>query len=144
MNTNTTPKTIILNAFAYPDSGTINGVDDPENPTPENPAKRPFLVPSNRFEGDWRWQPEIEVETGTILNWPKGMVARIYDKPCDDCNIFVDGENLNDGEYVPKFLSPGGEGFGDYIIMDIDGNGKINKWNYKSFLSWYKKAKPSN
>ena len=32
--------------------------------------------------------------------------------------------------YVPKTLSPKENGYGDYIIMDIDSEGKINNWKF--------------
>lgn len=41
-------------------------------------------------------------------------------------NILVMKEN----EYVPDFLYPKEDGFGDYIIMDIDGNGQIADWYF--------------
>ena len=31
-------------------------------------------------------------------------------------------------DYVPKMLSPKEEGWGDYIIMDIDPDGQIRDW----------------
>jgi hypothetical protein len=31
-------------------------------------------------------------------------------------------------DYVPKMLSPKEEGWGDYIIMDIDTDGQIQDW----------------
>ena len=31
--------------------------------------------------------------------------------------------------YVPKVMCPVDEGYGDYIIMDIDENGFIQDWN---------------
>jgi hypothetical protein len=129
---------IKLDAYAYPDSGKINGTYDPEEPTPDNPIRRPFLVPSTRYKGEWRWQPTIDVETGTILDWPKGTVAEIYDKPRDDCAVIVDGHNLNEGEYVPAFLRPG-HGDDDYLVMSIDGEGRIAGWNAAKVKAWIDK-----
>lgn len=129
---------IKLDAYAYPDSGMINGTYDPEEPTPDNPVRRPFLVPSTRFKGEWRWQPTIDVETGTILDWPKGTVAEIYDKSSDDCAVIVNGRNLNDGEYVPAFLRPG-HNDDDYLVMSIDGEGRIAGWNAAKVKAWIDK-----
>ena len=30
--------------------------------------------------------------------------------------------------YVPKMMSPKEEGYGDYVIMDVDCDGKIDNW----------------
>ena len=136
---------IKIDAFAYPDSAQVNGVYDPEEPTPQNPAKRPFLVPSQDREHEWRWRFEIDTESGKIVGWPNGTTASVYDKPCDDCAIIVDFKNLNDGEYVPRFLRPKKEYFEeDYIIMMIDGEGRIAHWDATEFKEWYEEATKEN
>lgn len=38
--------------------------------------------------------------------------------------MVIDGDG-----YVPDFLCPKSEGYGDYIIMDIDSNGFIKNWD---------------
>ena len=30
--------------------------------------------------------------------------------------------------YVPSIMCPEGKGYGDYVIMEIDGDGRIAKW----------------
>lgn len=131
---------IQLDAYAYPDSGTVNGVDDPEDPTEENPAKMPFLFPSKQFKGEWRWTPTIDTATGKIQDWPENTEAKLYYKPCDDCKIILDGKggrNMNDGEYVPRFLRPGDEDAGDdYLVMTIAKDGTILGWDRKAFEEW--------
>ena len=131
---------IKIDAFAYPDSADVNGVTDPEEPTLENPAKRPFLVVSTEYVGEWRWQPTIDVDTGNIVDWPQGVRVSLYDKPCDDCAIFVDGINLNDGEYVPRFLRPNDRD-DDYIVINIDENGHIEEWDKGLCMSWINERK---
>lgn len=84
--------------------------------------------------GDW-WYPEINIETGFIRNWPLGTTASIHYKVCDNCSwkiIDVDGVCVQDveDEYVPAGLCPVEDGYGDYIIMDIDKNGKIEDWSF--------------
>lgn len=131
------PKLIQLDAYAYPDSGAVNGVDDPEDPTPENPAKMPFLEASKQFKGEWRWVPLIDTKTGKILDWPENTEAKLYYKPCDDCKIIIDGKNWNDGEYVPRFLRPGDENAGgDYLVMTIAKDGTILGWDKNAFEEW--------
>lgn len=31
--------------------------------------------------------------------------------------------------YVPGLMSPGGDGFGDYVIMTVGGDGVIENWD---------------
>lgn len=81
------------------------------------------------------WNPEIDIETGVILNWEKGKTADIHYKICDCCGFELKDEKGNvvhseeDG-YVPETLSPKERGYGDYIIMDVDSEGKINNWKF--------------
>ena len=81
------------------------------------------------------WMPEIEIETGKILNWKQGVTAEIHYKVCDQCGWQLKDEkgeivlSAEDG-YVPETLSPKENGYGDYIIMDIDRDGKIDNWNF--------------
>lgn len=103
------------------DDGQVNGEwDDNDNPK----------MPCVAFDD---WIPRIDVLTGQILNWEKGVTAKIHYKVCDECRITImAGENvLYDYEdYVPDFLCPDEEGYGDYIIMSIDADGYINNWNW--------------
>jgi hypothetical protein len=78
------------------------------------------------------WIPIIDIDTGVILNWDIGNTADIHFKVCDAGKYTVADELGNtlitkDG-YVPDILSPGGSGYGDYIIMKIDKSGKIENW----------------
>lgn len=78
------------------------------------------------------WAPKIDVESGQILNWESGTEASIHYKVCDECELTIMKGNtvLYDGDgYVPDFLCPKSEGYGDYIIMDIDSNGFIKNWD---------------
>ena len=101
----------------------VNGEEDTENGD-----NMPCKV------GNW-WCPEINIETGVILNWEKGKTASIHYKVCDNCGwkiIDVDGICVQDvkDEYVPGGLCPVEDGWGDYIIMYIDENGKIEDWSF--------------
>jgi len=104
----------------YYEDAKLNGAED----SYEEP-KVPFLI--GRV-----WCPTIELETGKVIDWPEGLVADIHYKVCDqgcyrlldvDRNVLVE----KDG-YVPDILCPGGNGYGDYIIMKIDGAGQIENW----------------
>jgi hypothetical protein len=114
-------KTLEVNAgVRYWEDATVNGVEDTEG----------NLIPCR--EGD-RWCPLIDIDTGIIKDWPKGTIADIHYKVCDDGTYLLIDENNNqvlaiENDYVPDILCPKEPGYGDYIIMDIDGDGKIQNW----------------
>ena len=106
----------------YWEDATVNGVED------ETGELIPFK------EGD-RWVPVIDIESGKVLNWPIGTIANIHYKVCDDGIYTLEDVNgidvvVLDG-YVPGTLSPVQDGYGDYIIMNIDGEGNIEYWKFK-------------
>lgn len=103
----------------YWEDGEVNGVSDDDG----------SLIPCRN--GDF-WEPIIDLATGMIEGWPEGTTADIHYKVCDDGRYtLLDADRKPvktiDG-YVPAIMSPGGQGYGDYIIMTIDGAGKIEKW----------------
>jgi len=79
------------------------------------------------------WGVDINVETGKICNWPKGNVASLHYKVCDEgWYALVDAHGEIAAEYdgyVPDMMSPGGSGYGDYVIMNIDKDGYIENWH---------------
>ena len=103
----------------YWEDGEIDGEPD------EDGSRTPFKV------GD-SWKPLIELSTGKVVDWPEGLTADIHYKVCD-AGVYrlLDKDRAVvrkiDG-YVPAILSPGGDGYGDYIIMKIDGSGQIQDW----------------
>jgi len=103
----------------YWDDGTINGEELEDGST--TPCKY----------GD-RWKPIIKLENGEIINWTKGTIAQIHYKVCDDGYYTLlgikDDEVIEIDGYVPDIMCPKGNGYGDYIIMDIDENGFIQNW----------------
>lgn len=118
-------KTIRVSAVVrYWEDSEINGEPDTEQGT---------FIPLR--DGD-NWCPVIDVETGIIEGWPQGTTANIHYKVCDRFNAdFLDAEgnivvDIED-EYVPHFMSPFENGFGDYIIMEIDATGKIEDWSFQ-------------
>lgn len=76
---------------------------------------------------------EINVNDGVVLNWPQGHTGRIYSKPVDSgVYTFTDagGNTLKQiADYVIDGLDIDSEGWGDYIIMTINEDGKIKNWN---------------
>jgi hypothetical protein len=80
------------------------------------------------------WCPIIDIDSGIITNWEQGKSADVHYKICDD-GIYTlqDSEGnkiLSIEGYVPKCMCPGGNGYGDYIIMKIDENGLIAGWKF--------------
>lgn len=106
----------------YWEDAIVDGVEDTEG----------SLIPCR--EGDY-WCPLIELESGIIKNWEHGKKASVHFKVCDDGEYSLLDLNKEvvksiDG-YVPDIMSPKESGYGDYIIMDIDENGKISNWRVK-------------
>lgn len=104
----------------YWEDATVNGETD-------NDGK---LIPC-RFGNSWA--PVIDLETGFIQDWPEGTTAEVHYKVCDaGVYTLLDADMCAvksiDG-YVPDILSPGEPGWGDYIILSIDGDGKIACWD---------------
>lgn len=103
----------------YWEDATLNG-------EPDNERKMPFR------KGNL-WMPKIDVDRGIIVGWPKGTTAEIHYKVCDAGSYALQDEEGNthkriDG-YVPCVMCPKENGYGDYIIMDIDVDGNIADWD---------------
>jgi len=99
----------------------------------KNDTERGLYVPCKNGN---IWNPHIDIDSGIITNWDKGVKASIHYKVADCCgyelldnddNVFI---SFEDG-YVPETLYPKENGYGDYIIMDIDENGKIANWKFR-------------
>ena len=79
------------------------------------------------------WNPIIDIDKGIITNWKTGVMAHIHFKVCDEGTYTVlddKGDVIKKVEgYVPSILCPNKNGFGDYIIMNIEADGKITDWD---------------
>lgn len=97
----------------YWEDGEVNGEDDVD--LYENKNATPNMPCAKKEMDEWYWCPEIDVETGRILNWEKGVKASIYYKVCDEfaCTIYdVNNEEVGHYyEYVPSFMCPADEGY---------------------------------
>ena len=81
-------------------------------------------------EGDL-WCAKIDIDTGQILEWPKGKSGRLAMKVCDEGTYTLYDTSWKqvarlENEYVPNKLLPGE--YGDYVDLIIDENGKITNW----------------
>ena len=88
------------------------------------------LVPCREKD---KWQPLIDLSQGQILNWEQGKIAKIHYKVCDKGEYFLLNENKDKvakyySFYVPDILSPKRDGFGDYIILNVDEDGFIDEF----------------
>jgi len=88
-------------------------------------------------ENDY-WELIIDLDQGRVLNWPKGFCIKTHYKVCDDGEyIFLDENkkevvNITDEYdqcYVPDFLAIEDNGYGDYVYINIDGDGKIEHFD---------------
>jgi len=122
-------KTLVIKAnVRYWEDATIDGVEDVDG----------TLTPCK--DGDL-WKPVIDIDSGIIQNWDKGIEASIHFKVCDEGSYYLQDEEGTtvlsiEDNYVPKIACPKDNGDGDYIIMDIDKDGKIADWkqNIDDFL----------
>lgn len=112
----------------YWNDATVNGVegrDDDEDDGEDDPG-----IPCRK--GDM-WVLLIDIATGTIMGWPQGTTAEVHYKVCDAGIYTLINDRGNDvavlDGYVPKTMCPEGGGYGDYVKMKIDADGKINKWS---------------
>ena len=100
------------------DDGIMNGIEDKDGNIPCR-------------DGDC-WKPLININTGKIVNWKQGVRATTHYKVCDNGTYKLLDSNMElikkIRDYVPRMLSPKKDGWGDYIIMDIDPDGQINDW----------------
>lgn len=99
---------------------TVNGVEDVGGK----------LIPCRSND---LWLPKIRLCDGQIMSWPEGTSADIHYKVCDAGEYFLadfNGKQIAkwNGHYVPDDILAGGDGYGDYIILKINGDGKIENW----------------
>lgn len=102
----------------------------------ENTETVKSLLPCTFTKNDeFHWQIMIDIDNGKVLDWPKDLCLRTGFKICDDGEYVFTDENdkeiVNitkeyDQRYVPDFLSLEDEGYGDYIYININGDGSID------------------
>jgi hypothetical protein len=119
--TNLSERAVFFEAEAgvrYWEDATVDNIEDVDG----------TLIP---FRKDDAWCPTIDLQTGKVLNWPEGTAASVHYKVCDDGLYWLLDRDFvriarYRSDYVPgAFLCHGGNGYGDYIIMDIGPDGRI-------------------
>ncbi len=104
----------------YWEDAEVNGVQEQED------------APTLPFAKGDMWSPLIEIDTGTIVDWPQGTTADVHFKVCD-AGVYTlldadKSELVQISGYVPRIMSPKENGYGDYVIMEIGADGKIADW----------------
>ena len=105
----------------YWEDASVNGTEDADG----------TLIPLRN--GD-NWEPVIRLADGAVMDWPQGITADIHYKVCDEGEYWLlDDERKRvakwAGFYVPNdFLCPDDNGYGDYIIIKVGEDGKIDNW----------------
>lgn len=124
-----------LHAKVYPryiEDASVNGYRDSEND-----PKMPFVKLDDKTK-EYFWEVNIDIDKGQIIDWPQKTIASLHYKVCDEgsYSIYDEKDELIgyiDG-YVPNIMCPKEQGYGDYLIMDIDENGFIQDWNAEDDL----------
>lgn len=77
-----------------------------------------------------RLQLTIGMDDGKIRDWPPGRAEFVHEKVEDGGTytlMLSDGDKIvSEGDYVPTFFP--GQHFGDYVILNIDGEGRVAGW----------------
>lgn len=105
----------------YWEDATVNGVEDEDG----------TLIFGRKGDA---WCVRIRLADGHVEGWPEGMEASIHYKVCDDGRYWLtdaEGKRIAEKEgYVPgDFLCHGDNGYGDYIILNIGGDGFIKNYS---------------
>lgn len=113
----------------YWEDATVNGIEDDAGTMIYNESSN---------SDSWVVEMEFTEQNGRVLRWPEGMEASIHYKVCD-AGIYEltmpDGTRYRKSGYVPsEFLCHGGTGYGDYIILNINGQGFIENYSFDGFF----------
>ena len=108
-----------------------------------NGSEPEFATDVPMLNGNLLWDILININEGRIEDWPS-VELRTHFKVCDAGSYYLIDEEANviaefENEYVPKCLYPNANGWGDYVILDIDKDGFINGWNPKHVEHIYEK-----
>lgn len=85
-------------------------------------------VPAQMLSGS-SLRMTIDLDTGVVRDWPAGQVAKVHAKVCDEgvYELMAGAERVaGRAGYVPGFFP--GQHYGDYLMLDIDGEGRIAGW----------------
>lgn len=137
------PRYLQIDAVIYYwEDGIVNGVEDVAMSNrhtgiiDRTPAI-PFAVKVREGQDnvtrvdDYHWQPVIDLESKSIMEWPIGTTAKVNYKVVDEgIYALLDDEKnviVKFQSYVPSCL---GDKYNDYISLEIDANGKIANFDF--------------
>lgn len=99
----------------------------------------PCVVRKNIGYGDGDYlELIIDLDEGKVLNWKDGFCLYTSYKVCDDGEYSFLDKDMNEvvnitneyGQYyVPDFLSIEDSGYGDYVNININGDGSIQHFD---------------
>ena len=106
-----------------------------------SPEKITFLINSDKYIGEdvdtarkLPYELTLDIKKGRIEDWKYGRFHASY-KMVDAFSCYIECEGGTDfevsGEYVPNMLSVYTPGWGDYISMYIDPDGRVEDFNSK-------------
>ena len=83
------------------------------------------------------WCPVIDVNEGKVQDWTPGFVLKTGFKVCDQgVYVYSNYDETQqivstdcDEYYVPNWLDNDGDGYGDYLLIQINGDGTIENWD---------------
>lgn len=110
---------VAIMGVRYWEDATVNGEEDTNGD----------LIPCRN--GD-NWEITVDAKTGRIKDWPEGTEAKIHYKVCDggEYSLYYGPELVASlSEYVPETFCPGGDGYGERVIMTIEKDGTIQGWS---------------
>ena len=121
-------------ARVCPEDAEVNGEREPDVKEPlEAKPRMPGLRQHKKHFG-WIWDVTIDIANGKILNWPEGVTAKTWYKTSDQCGLSYLGKKYKN--YSPDFLGIWDKGWGDYIYLEILGDGTIKDWNVETCKTW--------
>ena len=121
----------------YTENCEVNGVEEPDGSDVNEPPKI-FGATKDTRTGAWLWVFDVDVETGKIIGWPKGMTANTYYKVVDGFKATFNGKTYGP-DYVPNCFCLNDEGWGDYMFLTIQEDGTIKGWNRNRWEKFVKK-----
>lgn len=113
----------------------------------EDGSNLPMLVPvtdeitTNKYLQKYKaFILDIDLSNGKVKNWQQGISMKIYWKIVDQGIYEYYDENnqlfFSYEGYVPDELAIEDDGYGDYVILNINKDGFIENWNSDGDLGY--------
>lgn len=121
---------------------TIYATIDTENSTINGNSNEIYNVLHQEPESKlWKWQEQIDVHTGQIMDWPYGSPVELKFRVTNGIISNLQGNNVRglnakpirrsvQMQHVPKMFQPAPTGDPNCISMTIDKDGFIQNWEF--------------